>query len=243
MAKAHKLRNSRDSHSNGNLINLDSARKGPPLKKRVEIIPRNIKQEEYLSLLYDKNKRIIIAAGSAGSGKTMIAVSRAIEKYKTGEVNKLLITRPAVGVAGENHGFLPGTLNQKMEPWLLPIFDVFEEYYTKQEIANMMEIGTIEVAPLMYMRGRSFKNCCIIFDEAQNSTPEQMKMILTRLGEGTVIYVTGDLEQTDHKKINGLEDFCNRINTGSAAVGVCKFTDEHVERDPVVKEVLSLYRD
>lgn len=208
--------------------------------KRVELIPRNTAQEIYVESLLEK--RMVFAVGPAGTGKTLLAVLRAIQALRTGEITKIILTRPAVSV-DEKHGFLPGTLNEKMEPWTRPIFDVFEEYYGLHETARMLDDGIIEIAPLGFMRGRTFKNAYVIVDEAQNCTVDQMKMVLTRLGEGSSIVVTGDLKQHDRGyEKNGLLDFLERLSKNpSANLDVCKFTREHVERDPLVAEVLKIY--
>ena len=141
--------------------------------RRVELLPRNTAQETYVEALLEK--RMVFAVGPAGTGKTLLAVLRAIQALRSQEISKIILTRPAVSV-DEKHGFLPGTLNEKMEPWTRPIFDVFEEYYGLIETAKMLEEGTIEIAPLGFMRGRTFKRAYIIADEMQNATPDQMKM-------------------------------------------------------------------
>jgi len=177
-------------------------------KKKVVLIPRSLNQEEYIEKLLDTKNIILFATGPAGTGKTMLAVLTAIKAYKEGQIKKIVVTRPAVGVDDERHGFLPGDINRKMEPWTRPIFDVFEEYYSIKEIANMLENNIIEIAPLAYMRGRTFKQAFIIADEMQNATPNQMKMLLTRIGEDSRMVVTGDIQQTDRKEAqNGLLDF------------------------------------
>lgn len=210
--------------------------------KRIEIIPRNTAQETYVDHLFNDEKRIVFAIGPAGTGKSYLGVLRAIKALKDGEVSKLIIVRPAVGAEGENHGFLPGTLNEKLAPWLQPIVDIFEEHYSRQSFGDMVEDGTIELASLMYMRGRTFKNSIVILDEAQNSLPSQMKLLLTRLGEGTRAFVTGDLEQTDHRRENGLLDFVKRLKQAkSDVIGVAEFEHKHIERDPIVAEVLRIY--
>jgi phosphate starvation-inducible PhoH-like protein len=210
---------------------------------RVNILPRNLAQEDYLALLDDLNTDIIFATGPAGTGKTLLAVLSAIRALKTGDVEKIVITRPAVSV-DEQHGFLPGTLIEKMAPWTRPIFDVFEEYYSPREIEGMIAENIIEVAPLAYMRGRTFKNSWIIADEMQNATPNQMKMLLTRIGDNSRVIVTGDLAQHDRGyDNNGLKDFINRIDDRSTRIGAVEFERCHVERHPAVKEVLYLYGD
>ena len=210
----------------------------------VNIIPRNLAQEIYVETLKNPKKYIVFAVGPAGTGKTMIAVQMAIKLYREGSIRKIIITRPAVSV-DEEHGFLPGTLNQKMEPWTRPIMDVFEEYYHPKEVASMLENGIIEISPLAYMRGRTFKNAFIVADEMQNATPSQMKMLLTRLGDGSRMAVTGDLNQADRPRENGLLEFVNLFDdfSNSRLVDVVWFDPQDIERHPVVKEILSIYKE
>lgn len=234
-------RDPRFARDQNNLIQIK-----PYLKKKqqVTIIPRNVSQETYLELLKNPKKYIVFAIGPAGTGKTMLAVQMAIKLYKEEVISKIIVTRPAVSV-DEEHGFLPGNLNQKMEPWTRPIFDVFEEYYHPKEIAAMLEDGVIEISPLAYMRGRTFKNAFVIADEMQNATPSQMKMLLTRIGDNSRMVVTGDLNQADRPKENGLLEFCNLYDQGGDArmIAMAKFETYDVERHPVVKEVLKIYKD
>jgi len=203
--RASKRQKTTQSH-NSNIINFNSHQK----KQTVDILPRSKHQEEYLIKLLNPKKNIVFGIGPAGTGKTMIAVQTAVKKFKEGTVDKIIVTRPAVSV-DEDLGFLPGTLEQKMAPWTRPIFDVLREYFMAQEIEGMIEEGIIEIAPLAYMRGRTFKYSFIVADEMQNATPNQMKMLLTRLGEGSEMVVTGDLAQADRLKDNGLIDFINHL--------------------------------
>ena len=234
-------RDPRFAAANGNLIPIHPFLKR---KQQVDIVPRNLSQETYLELLKNPKKYIVFAVGPAGTGKTMIGVQMAIKQLKAGHINKVIITRPAVSV-DEDHGFLPGTLNQKMEPWTRPIIDVFEDYYHPKEIADMLEDGVIEISPLAYMRGRTFKNAFVIADEMQNATPSQMKMLLTRLGENSRMVVTGDLNQADRPKENGLLEFCNLYAKGGdfSLIALARFEAADVERHPVVKEVLKIYKE
>lgn len=213
-------------------------------KQQVNIIPRNLTQENYIELLKNPKKFIVFAIGPAGTGKTMLAVQTAIKLFKEGVIKKIIVTRPAVSV-DEEHGFLPGTLNQKMEPWTRPIFDVFEEYYHPKEITDMLSDGVIEISPLAYMRGRTFKNAFIIADEMQNATPSQMKMLLTRIGENSRMVVTGDLNQADRPRENGLLEFCNLYEKKEdyRMIAMAKFEPRDVERHPVVKEILKIYEE
>lgn len=211
-------------------------------KQYVEIIPRNLNQEEYYEYLNDSTKRVIFALGPAGTGKTFLATLHAIQMLKTGQIEKIIISRPAVGVSGEEHGFLPGDLTKKMAPWTRPLFDIFEEYYSLKDINTMIEEGIIEIAPLAYLRGRTFKNSVIILDESQNTTPEQMKMALTRIGENSRMFITGDPRQTDLNRISGLIDFTNKLKDKEVhSIVSCEFTIQDVERDQVVADVLNIY--
>ena len=213
-------------------------------KQQVHIVPRNTSQEVYLELLKNPKKHIVFAIGPAGTGKTMLGVQWAIKQLKEGVIERIIITRPAVSV-DEEHGFLPGTLNQKMEPWTKPIMDVFQEYYHTKQIAEMLEEGVIEISPLAYMRGRTFKHAMIVADEMQNATPSQMKMLLTRLGEGSRMVVTGDLNQADRPRENGLLEFCTLFDEGGDCrmIAMAKFQTKDIERHPVVREVLSIYKE
>ena len=250
MSRANKRRSEKDQvhrdprfipDANTNLIQIK-----PYLKrnKQVSIVPRNLAQEQYLELLKNPKKFIVFAIGPAGTGKTMLGVQMAIKLYKEGVINKIIITRPAVSV-DEDHGFLPGTLNEKMAPWTRPIMDVFEEYYHPKEIAEMLDDGVIEISPLAYMRGRTFKNAFVVADEMQNATPSQMKMLLTRLGDGSRMVVTGDLNQADRPRENGLLEFCNLYGRGGdyRMIAMAQFGTEHVERHPVVREILKIYEE
>lgn len=213
-------------------------------QKTVHLIPKSINQETYIDLLTDDSKCIVFATGPAGTGKTMLAMLAGIQAFKEGQVSKLILTRPAVGVDDERHGFLPGDINAKMEPWTRPLFDVIAEYYSPKEVARMLEEQVIEIAPLAFMRGRTFKGCWIVADEMQNATPGQIKMLLTRLGEGSKIVVTGDTRQADRRDPdNGLLDF-KRLFDGfknSKYIAGVEFATKDIARHPAVAEVLRLY--
>ena len=212
-------------------------------KERPVIIkPRNLKQQYLISLLENPNKHITFATGPAGTGKTLLSTLYAIKSLKEGSARKIVITRPAVSV-DEQHGFLPGTLVEKMSPWTRPMFDIFEEYYNSSEMGHMIKENIVEIAPLAYMRGRTFKNSIIIADEMQNATDNQMKMLLTRIGDNSKLIVTGDLDQHDRGyQDNGLKKFTDRLaKKNSDMIGAVEFSKSEVERHPVVTEVLSLY--
>ncbi len=215
-------------------------------RKEPVLIPKSRNQEVYIDLLKDENRKIVFATGPAGTGKTMLAVVAAVRALRSGQVNKLVITRPAVGVDDEKHGFLPGDINAKMEPWTRPIFDILKEYYKPQEITRMLEDQLIEISPLAYMRGRTFKNAWIIADEMQNATPGQMKMLLTRLGEGSKIVVTGDTRQADRSDPdNGLLDFRRLVDQyqQSQYVAGVELSGRDIHRHPAVLEVLKIYKE
>jgi phosphate starvation-inducible PhoH-like protein len=214
----------------------------PAKKQRVSLHARNANQETYIRKLQDDSTSIVFAIGPAGTGKTMLAVQHGIKMFQEGKVDRIVVTRPAVSV-DEDLGFLPGTLNEKMAPWTRPIFDVFGEYYQQKDIAKMLEEGVIEISPLAYMRGRTFKNAYIVADECQNTTVNQMKMLLTRLGEGSKMVVTGDLAQADRLSDNGLIDFCNLLagRSGLSHIDIVQFDTKDIERHNAVKEVLAVY--
>lgn len=229
-------------HLQDNTISIDNYRQ--QRQRPINLVPKTRSQEEYIDLLTDPDKTIIFATGPAGTGKTMLAVLAALKAYRAGECQKIVITRPAVGVDGEEHGFLPGDLNAKMAPWTRPIIDYVQEYYRPLEVTKMLEEQQIEISPLAFMRGRTFKNAWIIADEMQNATPEQMKMLLTRLGEGSKIVVTGDTRQADRKEAdNGLLNFTRLVESyrNSKYVSGVEFTGRDIQRHPAVFEVLKIY--
>lgn len=233
-----KQRTKASNNRKGSIVNFDKAAK----TRDIKLIPKSINQERYILSLLDNEQDIVIAYGPAGTGKTFLGMQAAIKSLQQGLCKRIVLTRPAVGVE-EDHGFLPGTLEEKMVPWTRPLFDVIREYYTPQEITRMLENQIVELAPLAFMRGRNFCNSIIVFDEAQNSSINQMKMLLTRLGRGSKIIVTGDLDQKDRKfeKNNGLEDFINRCGESSNHIAICKLSLKDIQRHKTVTEVLNLY--
>lgn len=229
-----------------NTINIDTYRPQQRLRP-INLTPKTLSQETYLDLLTDPNRTIVFATGPAGTGKTMLAVLAALKAFRAGECSKIVITRPAVGVDDEQHGFLPGDLNAKMAPWTRPIIDYIEEYYRPSDVTRMLEDKEIEISPLAYMRGRTFKNSWIIADEMQNATPSQMKMLLTRLGDGSKIVVTGDTRQADRKEAdNGLLDFKRLVDDYTAKckyVSGVEFNGKDIMRHPAVSEILKIYKE
>ena len=240
-ARAAKRQATFQKKSNNNVVTLNTVL--PKKNKNVQILPRNKNQETYVLTLTDPEKDIVFGIGPAGTGKTMLACQVAVQSFFSKEVDKIIVTRPAVST-DEDLGFLPGTLEEKMAPWTRPIFDVFRQYFYANEIESMIKEGVIEISPLAYMRGRTFKDAYIIADEMQNATPNQMKMLLTRIGDNSKMVVTGDLAQADRIKDNGLVDFIKQFNRSSSSkIATVQFNQKDIERHDVVKEVLKIYGD
>jgi len=204
------------------------------------ISPRNLVQIRYKSLLENRLIPVVVSTGPAGTGKSLLACNSAALALKQGHVNRIILTRPAVSV-DEQHGFLPGTLEAKMDPWVRPLTDALGRHFRPQQIRSMMEDRLIEVCPLAYMRGRTFDASWIIADEMQNSTPNQMQMVLTRIGDGSKMVITGDPRQHDRGfETNGLSDLVTRLRPSDQVQHVV-FTEAEIERHPVIKEILGWY--
>lgn len=233
----------KSSHTTENTIDFNQRSRRPP--REIELIPKSRAQEQLTLALLDPQTHITIAVGPAGTGKTYLAMKSAIRSLRAGECNRIVLTRPAVGVDDEQHGFLPGDLISKMEPWTRPLLDVVREFYHPKEIEQMIADQVIEISPLAYMRGRTFSNAWIIADEMQNATPSQMKMLLTRIGENSRIAVTGDVEQTDRsRRDNGLLDIAVRLaERDILGVRICHLTNRDIQRHPIITEILDLYQD
>jgi phosphate starvation-inducible PhoH-like protein len=239
--RATKSQTRRNSMSQENTIRFDQAK--PQKQRPVDIVPRSRNQERLVMALQNNQEHIVITAGPAGTGKTYLAMLAAVRAFRAGEVDRIVLTRPAVGVEDEKHGFLPGDLNQKMDPWVRPLTDILREYYRPQDIAAMIEDQKIEIAPLAFMRGRTFKSAYIIADEMQNATPNQCKMLMTRIGEGSKIVITGDVEQADRNRgNNGLMDLCQRLQEGGVkGIAVCHLDNHDIQRHRIIDSVLKLY--
>jgi len=201
--------------------------------------PKTLGQKKYIDLI--KKNTVIFGVGPAGTGKTYLAMAMAITAFKNEEVNRIILTRPAIE-AGEKLGFLPGDLQQKVDPYLRPLYDALHEIMGADTFMKNMEKGLIEVAPLAYMRGRTLDNAFIVLDEAQNTTPEQMKMFLTRIGYGSKAVITGDLTQIDlaEGKRSGLLE-ATKILSGIEDIGIITLTNKDVVRHPLVQKIIQAY--
>ena len=206
---------------------------GKPIK------PKTMGQKKYVDAIRDK--MIVFGLGPAGTGKTYLAMAMAITAFKNDEVNRIILTRPAIE-AGEKLGFLPGDLQSKVDPYLRPLYDALYQIMGAESFAKNMEKGLIEVAPLAYMRGRTLDNAYIILDEAQNTTPAQMKMFLTRIGFGSKVVVTGDSSQKDLPAgtKSGL-DVAERVLGKIEGISFCKLTSKDVVRHPLVQKIVNAY--
>lgn len=208
---------------------------GKPIK------PKTLGQKEYVDAI--RKKMIVFGLGPAGTGKTYLAMAMAITAFKNDEVGKIILTRPAIE-AGEKLGFLPGDLQSKVDPYLRPLYDALYQIMGAESFQKNMEKGLIEVAPLAYMRGRTLDNAYIILDEAQNTTPAQMKMFLTRIGFGSKVIITGDRTQKDlaPSAVSGL-DMAIRVLSKIEEVGFCTLTSKDVVRHPLVQKIVKAYED
>ena len=210
----------------------------------------NSKQAKFQEFIHDKNKTIILAVGSAGTGKTLLSCQESLNLLHHKKIKKIVVTRPTVSVENEEVGFLPGSLEDKMSPWTRPIYDNLFEFYSPQDIQRFAQENKLEVCPLGFMRGRTFKDCVIIVDEAQNTTPKQMKMVLTRIGHNSKLILNGDLQQSDLDGINGLQDFTNRLERFyegrrhqmyEDGIGTIFFEDHQIIRHPIIEKVVKVY--
>jgi len=228
-------------------MNLTMRKKQNNLSDTFVYMPKSVNQQNYVEHLNDKNVDMIIAVGPAGTGKTLFACLKAISQLKSGEIRKLVVTRPVVTVE-EEIGFLPGNINKKMDPWTRPIFDLFLEFFSKAEVDNFIFNNVIEISPLAFMRGRTFKNSFIIADEMQNSSPNQMKMLTTRIGVNSKMVITGDLNQSDIPSKNGLKDLIERIDNYNiknpdemSSIKIVNLEKEDIERSEIVKNIINIY--
>lgn len=208
-------------------------------RKGEEIRAKTFRQRQYIQAL--RKNDLTFCAGPAGTGKTFLAVVVAVQALLATQYERLILTRPAVE-AGEKLGFLPGDLQQKVDPYLRPLYDAINEFIDPEKVPNLIERGVIEVAPLAYMRGRTLNNAFIIVDEAQNTTPAQMKMVLTRLGFRSRMVITGDMTQTDlpANQQSGLA-VALKILQNVEGVALCEFSQKDVVRHPLVQRIVAAY--
>ena len=209
--------------------------KGKPVK------PKTIGQKKYVDAI--KKNTITLGVGPAGTGKTYLAVAAAVAAFRAGQVNRIILTRPAVE-AGERLGFLPGDLQSKVDPYLRPLYDALFDMLGAETYQKYLERGNIEVAPLAYMRGRTLDDSFIILDEAQNTSREQMKMFLTRMGFGSKIVVTGDVTQIDlpADKVSGLKE-AMRVLRDVEDIEICRFSEADVVRHVIVQRIIKAYEE
>lgn len=222
----------------------------PGPEKYMYYKPKTYNQELYQSMLENPKMNILFAVGPAGTGKTMLACNNAIKDLKVGKIERIVLTRPVVPVEEEDIGFLPGSIHKKMNPWIRPIIDIFSEFYSQREIDMMIQNNVIEISPLAYMRGRTFKKAVIIADEMQNSSPNQMLMLLTRIGKDSKMIITGDMNQSDKPGVtSGLYDFIQRYRNYNLKqtdvtgfIGLIELNQTDIERHPVILSVLEIYK-
>ncbi len=206
-------------------------------KKLVE--PRNRAQRDYASFLF--SRELVFGIGPAGTGKTYLAVAAGVNMFVSGHVDRIILSRPAVE-AGERLGFLPGDMKDKVDPYMQPLYDALNDFLPEKQLARLIDDKRIEIAPLAFMRGRTLSNAFVVLDEAQNATAMQMKMFLTRLGEGSRMAVTGDMTQMDLPRgiASGLRDAERRL-AGIDRVAFCHFTSRDVVRHPLVARIIDAY--
>ena len=223
-------------NKNSNDLDSDVIIKTP----KKNIFARTERQKKYIDSL--SNSNIIFSLGPAGTGKTFLAVAAAVNKLITGKVNKIILSRPAVE-AGENLGFLPGDLKEKIDPYLIPLYDSLSELIGYEKMQKKIEDGTVEIAPLAFMRGRTLKDSYVILDEAQNATDTQIKMFLTRLGKNTTMVVNGDPSQIDlpASKSSGLLESINILDN-IEEIKIIRFESNDVQRHPLVSKIIDAYK-
>jgi phosphate starvation-inducible PhoH-like protein len=225
-----------DFEADPRTLDIKHRRANPDSSFKKRIKPKTEKQVEFMDAI--DNATIIFGVGPAGTGKTYIAVRKALEMLATNQVNKIILSRPAMEAEGEKLGFLPGSMEEKLHPYMLPIYDILKEALGQTTLDSMMRNGQIELCPLAFMRGRTFSNAVVIVDEAQNATQGQIKMALTRIGEGTKAIVTGDPNQSDlDPKLSGLTP-CSNALRAAPGIAVVRFERTEIVRSAIVSTIL-----
>lgn len=229
-----------------NLIRTFATKKNFNFEKKY--VSKSNGQTYYKKMLYDKDLDLIICNGPAGSGKTSLACDFSLDSLKNKYFSKIIITRPTISIE-ENLGFLPGDINQKMSPWTAPIYDIFKEYFSSSELEFYIKEGIIEVCPLGFIQGRTFKNAVIIADEMQNSSNSQMFMLLTRIGEGSKMIINGDLDQSNNRN-NGLLNLIDKVNYKyntemdryENRIGIIQLDKNDIQRHQIITKIIDLYK-
>jgi phosphate starvation-inducible protein PhoH and related proteins len=208
------------------------------------IVKSSLNRPVYEKCLSQQRPSLVVCTGPAGTGKTMLACKYAMEHLRETAYTKMVITRPNVSI-DEDLGYLPGEINQKMFPWLIPVYDQLEKYSDKSTVRKFINDGTIEIAPLGFLRGRTFDNTIIIADEMQNSTKSQMLNLLTRIGKNSKVIITGDLQQCDLELENGLQDFIEKYSKSKKIkeIKCIEFDDDDIMRSELVKSIIQIYKN
>lgn len=255
------MRSRKNNRVDNSVFDMDSYG-GKKRSLAPQYTPRTPAQGAYVDALENTDLPIVFGIGPAGCGKTLFACLAAVQELRAGNIKKIIMTRPIVPVEEEEIGFLPGNLVKKMDPWTRPIFDILLEFYPQRDLDHMVQNGVIEISPLAFMRGRTFKHSFIIADEMQNSTPNQMMMLTTRIGDDSKMVITGDLKQTDRDlRGNGLSDLIRKVedyqsdflplHSGSDSVfpiqykkdiEIIRMTTSDVQRNPIVTRILDIYQ-
>ncbi|MEM4605967.1 MAG: PhoH family protein [Candidatus Pacearchaeota archaeon] len=213
--------------------------------KKINVEPKSEGQKKLLEELKNPNISIVIVSGPAGTGKTLLSTTFAIKQFKEGKYDKIIICRPNVPVDDRDIGFLPGDINEKMAPWTKPFEDIFLEYFKKIEYDKLIKEGKIEIVPIAFIRGRTFKKSFVLIDEAQGTTPNSLLAILTRIGENSKYVVTGDIHQSDFIHKNGLGDLISKIKSCGKLkhISLIELDKKDIQRHPAIEEILNLYEE